>query len=82
MRTNCPIHKIFIHRYGNSPTKLIGLPIPSTQIASLVALNFLTWVSQEGVLDTVKLKCNVTYDFVSVLALNIQVDLGKYLHAT
>lgn len=52
------------------------------QIASLVALNFLTWVSPEGKLDTVKLKCNITFNFVEALAANIHVDLNKYLHIT
>jgi len=51
------------------------------QIATLTTLNFFSSVSTEINLDAVmKLRCNVSFEFIEALSLNVKFDLSKYLY--
>ena len=49
-----------------------------SQISSLVTLNLLT--QAESGLDTPKYKCNVSLDFVRLVAKNVRFEIHKYLY--
>ncbi|KAG0016340.1 Origin recognition complex subunit 5 [Entomortierella chlamydospora] len=51
-----------------------------TQIASLVSLRLLQRVTPMDKLDSIKCKCNVSYDMIKALAKSTKFDIDKYLY--
>lgn len=51
-----------------------------TQIASLVSLRLLQRVTPMDKLDSIKCKCNVSYDTIKALAKSTKFDIDKYLY--
>ncbi len=49
-----------------------------SQIASLVTLQMLTQIG--GDLDAPKYKCNVSLDFIRLVAKNVRFELSRYLY--
>ena len=50
-----------------------------TQIQTLISLNLLTLAGARGIIESVKLRCNISYDFAKTIAQNLDFDLSKYL---
>ncbi|KAF8924920.1 Origin recognition complex subunit 5 [Dissophora ornata] len=50
-----------------------------TQVASLVSLRLLQRVTPMDKLDSIKCKCNVSYDMIKALAKSTKFDIDKYL---
>ncbi|KAF8977145.1 Origin recognition complex subunit 5 [Entomortierella lignicola] len=51
-----------------------------TQIASLVSLRLLQRVTPMDRLDSIKCKCNVSYDMIKALAKSTKFEIDKYLY--
>ncbi|KAF9914270.1 Origin recognition complex subunit 5 [Lobosporangium transversale] len=51
-----------------------------TQIASLVSLRLLQRVTPMDKLDSIKCKCNVSYDTIKAIAKSIKFDIDRYLY--
>ena len=51
----------------------------NAQITSLVHLNLLVRTSSIGVLDQIRLRCNVDKDVVEIVCRQIGLDLHKFL---
>ncbi|KAF9408711.1 Origin recognition complex subunit 5, partial [Podila epigama] len=51
-----------------------------TQIASLVSLRLLQRITPMDKLDSIKCKCNVSYDTIKALAKSTKFDIDKYLY--
>ncbi|KAF9924841.1 Origin recognition complex subunit 5, partial [Modicella reniformis] len=51
-----------------------------TQVASLVSLRLLQRVTPMDKLDSIKCKCNVSYDMIKALAKSTKFDIDKYLY--
>ncbi|KAI8357215.1 origin recognition complex subunit 5 C-terminus-domain-containing protein [Mortierella sp. GBAus27b] len=51
-----------------------------TQVASLVSLRLLQRVTPMDKLDSIKCKCNVSYDTIKALAKSTKFDIDKYLY--
>ena len=63
---------------------ILDEPIENTvdillQIANMINLRLLIQVSSSECLDNVKLKCNIGFDVVSVLAKSVDMDIVQYL---
>ncbi|KAI1315726.1 Origin recognition complex subunit 5 [Mortierella claussenii] len=51
-----------------------------TQVASLVSLRLLQRITPMDKLDSIKCKCNVSYDMIKALARSTKFDIDKYLY--
>lgn len=49
-------------------------------MSTLVSLGFFIRISSEESLETTRLKCNVSHEFVRTLAANLSFELDKYVH--
>lgn len=50
-----------------------------TQVQTLISLNLLTLAGAREIIESVKLRCNISYDFAKTLAQNLDFDLSKFL---
>ena len=50
-----------------------------TQVQTLISLNLLTLAGARGIIEAVKLRCNISFDFAKSLSQNLDFDLTKYL---
>ena len=63
-------------KHGRTPTYDTEL---FTQIQTLISLSLLTSSSKKGAIESVKLRCNISYDFIKTVAKSLDFDLNKYL---